>query len=79
MAKKSSGGWDRTQVEEWAFSVAVLKWDNDRYWQCSRYEFIEIKKAYARANGIDVPKEMTKEDASTFSEYIKKSFGSTTT
>ena len=78
MAKKPSSGWERTQVDEWAFSVAALGWDNDRYWQCSRGEFLEIKKAYARLHGIEVDREMTDEEGDSFSNYLSGAFGGKT-
>ncbi len=53
MVKKPSGGWERVQIDEWAFSVAALHWDPDMYWQVSRLEFIEIRKAWLHLNGVD--------------------------
>ena len=78
MAKKPSSGWERTQLDEWAFSVAALGWDNDRYWQCSRGEFVEIKKAYAKLHGIEVEEQMTDNDVDTFGNYLVNAFGGNT-
>ena len=73
--KKLSGDWERTLVEEWAFSVAALGWPLDRYWQCSRYEFLEIYKAYAKLNGIKLNEEMTDANAEALSSYLENTFG----
>lgn len=78
MAKKPSSGWERTQLDEWAFSVAALGWDNDRYWQCSRGEFVEIKKAYARLQGIEVEEQMTHNNVDAFANYLSNAFGGDT-
>lgn len=62
MAKKRRSGWDRNQVEEWAFSVAALSWHPDQYWKVSRAEFLEVRKMWLKLKGVDVRTDAEKEE-----------------
>ena len=77
MAKKPSCGWERAQIEEWAFSVAALRWSRDEYWKASRGEFLEAKRMWMRINGVDTSKEEapTQEQADAMSKYLASTFG----
>ena len=79
MVKKPSSDWERVQIEEWAFSVAALRWGRDEYWKASRSEFKEARKMWMRINGIETEEETpTQAQTDSMSEYLKNVFGGKT-
>lgn len=79
MVKKPSSDWERVQIEEWAFSVAALRWGRDEYWKASRSEFKEARKMWMRINGIETEQEApTQAQTDSMSEYLKNAFGGKT-
>jgi hypothetical protein len=54
--KPVSDDWDKSALDEWAFSVVALGWARDEYWKASRFEFIECFNMYMKINGHEEPK-----------------------
>lgn len=81
MAKKPASGWERQRVDEWAFSVAILGWDNERYWATSPAEWERIYDMWLRFHAPDKAREReaSPEEYDALSAQLSTAFGGTVT